>query len=458
MRRNFKTDGFHIYEMSVDGTGLRRLSSGNCNDVDPCYLPDGRIIFCSDRAGYREYYHQERSRVLYTMDAAGQNILQITFNPNQDYEPLVLASGQVLYSSYRFYAQDGGPGPLRTDRYMRRIETVMRTIRPDGSNDQLFYGAMRGSYYTPMRPSPISLQYSGWHPRGNHIGVAVSQGRQMPDGKIVCITPAGITLLDPAGPPTDCESPVWAEILNLAGGEEVYIHNHDNMNPIGRFTTPYPAGGRWVFVSHAPWHDVRGSAYGIYLLDLATRRKVPIYDDPQFSEIDPIPVRPRRRPAVPASHLSTGHQRRGRIYCASVFNSDLPYDRKSVRSVRVIEGIFQGLSINANASFRTRALGTVPLEADGSFYVEVSADTPIRFELLDADGRVVVHETAFTYVRPGETKGCIGCHEPKDAAAPNAAPLAMRRPPAQAVKKRGDLIYQGWPHRTYNIIVRGPGR
>ena len=462
MRRDLKTDGFHIYEMNAGGTGLRQLTRGNCNDVDPCYLPDGRIMFCSDRAGYHEYYHQERSRVLYAMNADGSGVQQVTFNPNQDYEPLALSSGYVLYSSYRFYSQDGSPGPLPRDNFMHRIETVFRTIRPDGSGDDLFYGAMRGSYYTPLRPTPDSLQYSGWHPRGHHIGVAVSQHRELADGKIVCLTPAGLTVVDPALPRTDCERPVFPEIINLAGGEEVYIHNHDDMNPHGRYTTPCPAtppgfptpAPSWVYVSHAPWYDLRGNGYGIYLFDLASRRKVLVYDDPKQSDVDPIPVFARRRPAVLASQLNPAAGARGRIYCVSVFHSDLPYDHKSVKYVRVIAGRLQGLTMNANASFRTRILGEAPLEKDGSFYVEVPADTPLRFALLDAERRTVVHETAFTYVRPGETKGCLGCHEPKDVVLPHSRPLAVRHRPARAYAKRGDLIYQGRPFRTYSTIVR----
>ena len=462
MRRNAQTDGFHIFEMNVDGSGLRQLSDGNCNDVDPCYLPDGRIMFCSDRAGYHEFYHQERSRVLYVMEADGSGIHQVTFNPNQDYEPLALQDGHVVYSSYRFYAQDGSPGPVRGESFLQRIETVLRSIRPDGSGDDLFYGAMRGSYYTPIRPTPDSLQYQGKHPRGHLVGVSVGQHREMPDGTIVCITPAGLTLVDPALQRTDCERPLYPEVLNLAGGEEVYIHNHDDMNPHGRYTTPYPAatigvpesdGSRWVYVSHAPWHDLRRNAYGIYLVDLDSRRTVPIYDDPQMSDVDPIPVFSRVKPRMLSSTLRPGKET-GRIYCVSVFNSDLPYDHDSVKYVRVIAARQQGITMNANASFRTRTLGEVPLEKDGSFYVEVPADTPLRFVLLDQQKQVVIHESEFNYVRPGEMKGCIGCHEPKDDYIQPTFPLATQHGPARMQAKRGDLIYQGQPSVTYSTIVR----
>ncbi len=462
MRRDDTTDGFHIFEMNLDGTGLKQLTDGNCNDVDPAYLPDGRIVFCSDRAGYHEYYHQERSRVIHVMNADGSDVQQVTFNPNQDYEPLPLQNGFVVYSSYRFYAQDGSPGPVRGEYFLQRIETTLRTIRPDGSGDDLFYGAMRGSYYTPLLPTPDSLQYQGKHPRGHLVGVAVSQQKEMADGRIACVTPAGLTMIDPGLKRTDCERPVYPELLNLAGGEEVYIHNHDQMNPHGRFTTPYPAvspnepGAKrddWLYVSHAPWYDLRRNGYGIYLFNTATRRKVLVYDDPQMAEIDPVPVYSRPVPKILRSVVKPGKDT-GRVYCVSVFNSDLPYDHSTVKYVRVIAARQQGLTINANASFRTRILGQVPLEEDGSFYVEVPADTPLRFILLDADEQTIIHESEFNYVRPGETKGCIGCHEPKDDYIEPALPMATQHPPARMHKKRGDLIYQGVPGVTYGNIVR----
>jgi len=122
--------------------------------------------------------------------------------------------------------------------------------------------------------------------------------------------------------------------------------------------------------------------------------------------------------------------------------------------VRVLEGERMGLSIAANAAFRTRVLGTVPLHPDGSFYVEVPADTPIRFELLDAEGRMLVHETEFNYVRGGETKGCAGCHEPRQQSSVNLRPDAMNHPPVPTLRQRGDLIYMGQPHQPYNRIYR----
>lgn len=455
MRRDRATDGFHIFEIDIDGSGLRQITDGNCNDTDPCYLPGGRIAFSSDRAGYQEYYHQERSRVLYTADLDGANIRQISFNPNQDYEPLALRDGRLIYSSYRFYAQDGSEGPLPgLFMGLARIETVLRACNPDGSGDQLFYGSMRGSFYCPLRPMPFGDQFAGWHPLGYHVGVSVSLQREMPDGKILCATPAGLTLIHPNLAPLDCEQPIFPEVLNLAGGEEVYIHNYDEMNPIGRFTSPYPAGADWAFVAHAPWHTLSPQAYGIYLLNLKTREVQLVYDDPAMSDVDPIAIDPQLQPELRASTLSTNGSKTGRILCNSVFNSNLPFDKNAARYVRVLAAELMGQSISANAAFRTRVLGTAPLHDDGSFYVEVPADTPLRFELIDAAGRMLVHETEFNSVRPGETKGCVGCHEHRDRAPLALKPEALGFPPVRALRSDSDQIYMGRRDRPYNYVYR----
>ena len=50
MRKN-KEDDYHIYEIGLDGSGLKQLtSSKGVTDIDPLYLPDGGIVFTSTRA------------------------------------------------------------------------------------------------------------------------------------------------------------------------------------------------------------------------------------------------------------------------------------------------------------------------------------------------------------------------------------------------------------------------
>jgi len=68
-----------------------------------------------------------------------------------------------------------------------------------------------------------------------------------------------------------------------------------------------------------------------------------------------------------------------------------------------------------HAGSEVTELGTVPLAADGSFAVEVPADTPIAFQAVDGEGRSELNEMSWIFVRPGETRGCVGCHQPRQA-------------------------------------------
>ena len=61
-----------------------------------------------------------------------------------------------------------------------------------------------------------------------------------------------------------------------------------------------------------------------------------------------------------------------------------------------------------------RILGTVPVAEDGSAYFEVPALRSLFFIAMDADRRAVKRMQSFVSVMPGETTGCVGCHEDKD--------------------------------------------
>ena len=58
-----------------------------------------------------------------------------------------------------------------------------------------------------------------------------------------------------------------------------------------------------------------------------------------------------------------------------------------------------------------RVLGTVPVESDGSAYLELPALRPVFFVALDENDMALKRMQSFTTVQPGEVTGCFGCHE-----------------------------------------------
>jgi hypothetical protein len=68
----------------------------------------------------------------------------------------------------------------------------------------------------------------------------------------------------------------------------------------------------------------------------------------------------------------------------------------------------------------------------------------VHIQVLDADGYVVGNELNWHYVRPGESKGCVGCHERPDTAASPAyrLPLALQTPPIRCLPVGGEMRYR----------------
>ncbi len=146
-----------------------------------------------------------------------------------------------------------------------------------------------------------------------------------------------------------------------------------------------------------------------------------------------------------------------KLFCASATNSRHPRVRSRGKLLRVIEGqTFVSrhetqTSQQASSSNRwknhtgthARVLGTVPLAADGSFFVEVPADRLLQLQVLDSDRRVLGNQTFWMYARPGQTRSCGGCHQKPDITlAPTPSARALRAPPLQVLPTGGEFSYR----------------
>jgi hypothetical protein len=71
--------------------------------------------------------------------------------------------------------------------------------------------------------------------------------------------------------------------------------------------------------------------------------------------------------------------------------------------------------------------GTAQVEKDGSFYLRVPGDVPLRIELLDAGGKTVKSEAGWFWLRSGEQRICVGCHAGPERAPDNTVPMVLQR-------------------------------
>ena len=122
------TPYYHLHEINVDGTGLRRLTDGPYDDLEPVYLPDGGIIFVSSRANRWVNCWMTQVAILYRSDRNGNDIRPISANIEQDNTPWPMPDGRILYTRWEY-----------VDRSQVSYHHLW-TANPDGTNQMAWYG------------------------------------------------------------------------------------------------------------------------------------------------------------------------------------------------------------------------------------------------------------------------------------------------------------------------------
>ena len=429
---------YHLYEMAADGSGLWQLTEGPFDDFAPRYLPNGQIIFVSTRRGgfHRCGRGPCPTYTLAVAEADGSSPHPISFHETHEWDPVVLDDGRILYTRWDY-----------VDRHAVFYEQLW-TTRPDGTGVAAFYG---NNTFNPVgvweaRPVPGSSRVmataAAHHAMtaGSIILLDITKGR---DG----LTP--ITRLTPEALFPESEVPVanrskpaaWSARLE---GSQPPLPPEAVRWPGHCYRTPFPLSEKYFLAAYS-FDALIGepdpnpaNMFGIYLVDCFGNKEL-LHRDPDICSLWPAPLRPRIRPAVLASLLPPDAMKEGTFLLRNVYESWPPLTDGSVKRLRVVQVLPKTTwHINdppvglANASPGKQVLGTVPVEADGSAYLRAPAKVALAFQALDELGQAAQTMRSITYLQPGETASCIGCHESRHSAPPSQdAPLASRRAPSR---------------------------
>ena len=121
---------FHLYEINADGTGLRQLTDGPFDDLDPIYLPDGAHPVLAPRAATPTSAACRRPTPSCWPAATATAATSISSPANNepDYLPSVMNDGRVIYTRWEY-----------TDKPLWRAQKLW-TINPDGTQVNTFWG------------------------------------------------------------------------------------------------------------------------------------------------------------------------------------------------------------------------------------------------------------------------------------------------------------------------------
>ncbi len=478
MRQGDDTN-YHLYTVDADGKNLKKLTNAKYNDVDPTWLPDGNIVFCTSRGnGYvRCAGSAFPSTVLARCDADGKNIYFLSTNNEADFMPYILEDGRIIYCRWEY-----------VDKNIFRIQSLW-TVNPDGTNPQVFWGGQ--SHYPDLKIGAIQIPdtdkyifQTSSHHNVFRNGVAVlrpTEGINYPDG-IYNLTPTVGWAESGFGP--------WDKSYN----KDFYVPEN-----LKSYYSPFPIGQKFYLVSgcegqmqhYKIGHNIK---FKLYLADYDGNLE--LLHVGKNNIVHAQPVKARKRPRIMPSSIEfptekvAGQKRpTGTLYSGNIYEgSGIPFGmakklrviehcaatyqdgvRNSGKEEKVIRdylkidygslGVFdeQSKDVKARSQFflsgettmsilldesHKRILGEVDIEDDGSVSVEIPAMKAVYFQLLDKDGKVLQTMRSSTHVMGGESRGCVGCHATRMATTPQTrASKALRKAPQKLVKPFGDITF-----------------
>ena len=395
------TDNYLLYLINSDGSGLKQLTQGDFDDFEPCWLPDGGIVFVTTRAKRWVNCWLTQVANIWRCDADGKNMRALSANLEQDNTPWVMHDGRIQYMRWEY-----------VDRSQVDYHHLW-TMYPDGTAQSVYFGNMHpGGLYIDSKPIPDSddmvLINSPGHGGIEHEGfLATVSAKKGPDE---------LSNLKNVSKLRGYRDP-WAfsqDAFMAANGNKLVLMNGKSQSSVF-YTLPAEFGNVWL-------HEPR-----------------PIVSHP-------------REPVIP-SRVDLA-QTNGCFLLDNIYYGRNMTDVKlgEIKKMMIVESLPKPINFTGGMdplSYKgtftlERVLGMVPVEVDGSAYFEAPAVRSLFFVALDENGKSIKRMQSFTTVQPGETLGCIGCHEQRVATRSSvngSSSMASKRAPSvmEPLKKLPDV-------------------
>lgn len=123
---NAQENCWHIFKVNIDGSNLIQLTGGEDgemfpgltdsrkSDIDPCWLPNGRIVFISDRRGGFGHCHESNVKPMWTLysmvNIVHNEVCHVSYTgsyPRPGLTQKTYSTGTGSFSSYRVYSLSG---------------------------------------------------------------------------------------------------------------------------------------------------------------------------------------------------------------------------------------------------------------------------------------------------------------------------------------------------------------
>ncbi len=427
MRKNLE-DGYHIYEMNVDGTALKQLTfaKGTIADIDPLYLPDGGIVFSSTRQPKYCMCNRHIMCNLFRMNGDGSNITQIGVSTLFEGHSALLPDGRIIYDRWEY-----------VDRNFSNAQALW-TVNPDGTKHSIYYGNNTNDTDGVIDPRAV--------PGTDLVACIFGNCHEAPLGALAIIDrKKGYDGLEPI-------VHIWPEdamtkLTQLPKGKSP--ESSDRLRSLSTvYEDPYPLSSERILVARIIKKTVvnaraRGKS-AIYLVGTDGLEEMILQSDNTKGLYDPMIIEPRFKPAAIPSQRNY-EAAKGQFYVQDVYigTHTEGIERGSVKYLRLVESMekrtftmtgwtgqgLQAPGVNWHNFDIKRVVGEFEVEEDGSVFFDAPAGKHLYFQLLDKDKKMIQTMRSGVSLMPGEVNGCVGCHEDRlDAPVPSSNIMAIRKP------------------------------
>ena len=439
---------YHLVELDLATGQHRPLTHGKYDDLEGRYLPSGDVLFLSTRKGQflqtsdantiqtlnntlpdsyvrcgGDDYRPVPVFTMHTVNPAGTKIWPASAFETFEYTPSIADDGRVLYCRWDYI-----------DRFNGHFFSLWSS-NPDGTNPQLVYGNYTVRPQATLEPRSI--------PHSRKLLFTAAAHHSITGGSLVLFDPSRglegeepLTRITPEVPFPETEENVESYYANpWPLSEDYYLVSWSNRK--------LPPHGRYEDDSNPV------NAQGLYLYDRFGNLEL-LHRDAAISSMSPIPIRARTAPRQHAGLADAAEPQAGDVLLQDIYQGLPTIERGTVKQLRIVGTLPKvqpnmntpslGVSHEETGKF---VLGTVPVESDGSAYFQLPAGLSVFFQALDDNGLAVQTMRSLTYVQPGQTLSCIGCHESRYATPENRSSLALARGPS---KIRPD-VEGTWPLR-----------
>jgi formylglycine-generating enzyme required for sulfatase activity len=422
---------WNLFEIDADGSNLKQLTPEGYNDVDffdGCYLPNGKIAMVSTAPyqGVPCIAGGQSTGSVFLLDPSTKNIRQLNFGQDNDWNPVVLNNGRIMYLRWEY---------TDASHYFTRI---LMHMNPDGTGKKEYYGS--NSYWPnslfEARPLPgRSSQF---------VGIVSGHHGTVRSGHLV--------LFDPAKGRHEADG-VVQEIPFRDRPIKPIIKDQlvDGVWP--QFLSAYPLDDHFFLATAKPTPE---SLWGLYLVDVFDNMTL-ITEQEGEALINPLLLEKRETPPIIPEKVKLSDTT-STVYIANIYEGPglKGVPKGSVKQLRIFAyhfsynytGGHDVIGIQSGWDVK-RILGTVPVESDGSAIFTIPANTPVSLQPLDENGRAMQLMRSWFTGMPGEFISCVGCHENQNSLPPVRATLASRKLPDSI-----EPFYGGTRPFTYNNEIQ----